>query len=38
MQRKFLPLLREAAQQISNALAASQHVIAAGMSPLRPPP
>jgi IclR family pca regulon transcriptional regulator len=31
MQRKFLPLLRDAAQQISQALSASHHVMAAGM-------
>lgn len=36
MQRKFLPLLREAAQQIGSALAASQHVVAAGITPMRP--
>lgn len=30
MQRKFLPLLRDAARQIAQALAASHHVMAAG--------
>lgn len=33
LQRKFLPLLRDAAQQIAQALAASHHVMAAGMGP-----